>query len=664
MNRIKQPDAGSSNFSTPSVVKNLGGAALLVLAAGFHGRAEATWQSGGDFDSDFSTNLNTETIYGFTGVPGYSNCLKTVDNPSGSGYITKISTDTTCTDFDTNADGTEDEDDAVNSSLVSYDSTLSGDNLNVAGSRVSGDEVMFRNSTEGYAFTVKGLSSGSVTDWTVLDGSPASVGSIDESTGRYLGSESLSGSDYNISEFFDVSDGVSPSILYDTSGVGESSPQADLANDRVFIKQGTSYTITEISDLSGVQTATSTGFTGYPVKFIPAASSAIGFDTIVYLESGSLKYIYDDASAASTTVDADGDGVMSDTDCDDSNASTYPGATETCNSVDDDCDSAIDEAGAVGEVTSYQDSDGDGVGNSSVSVEACDVPAGYVSVGGDCDDEDATKVDDVDCATSSTRDPNCDLALGDTMADEVEVQAGDVICDDAEDMSEGTSELITGSGVYFDGSNIRIAEGFGSEWEFTNADTNFRFAAAGLEIDAEDLVAGMSLGVENLNMNGATPPPSETGDECIPGSVDTTDESKILTMVYDGGTYVLTGDNDLNVTVSGAAWQGLEAQWSDVSSGQEDVVTAEECLEEENPDDTGPGDTDSGDDTAVPIDTAPDDTDSEGDSAVVDTNWQDTGGNTTPPTCGCTYNPSTGAMVPLVVGAGLLLASRRRRQTA
>jgi hypothetical protein len=42
-------------------------------------------------------------------------------------------------------------------------------------------------------------------------------------------------------------------------------------------------------------------------------------------------------------VDADGDGVSAATDCDDNDASRYPGADEVCDGEDQDCDEQIDE---------------------------------------------------------------------------------------------------------------------------------------------------------------------------------------------------------------------------------------------------------------------------------------------------------------------------------
>ncbi|MBO87831.1 MAG: hypothetical protein CL927_20970, partial [Deltaproteobacteria bacterium] len=99
--------------------------------------------------------------------------------------------------------------------------------------------------------------------------------------------------------------------------------------------------------------------------------------------------------------DADGDGVGNpaqpregcdlqpgwvdnDFDCNDLDASSYPGAGERCDGLDNDCNGEIDEAGATGEVTYYTDADGDGFGDDSSMMTACDIPIDAATQGGDC----------------------------------------------------------------------------------------------------------------------------------------------------------------------------------------------------------------------------------------------------------------------------------------
>ncbi|MEC7985101.1 MAG: MopE-related protein, partial [Myxococcota bacterium] len=74
------------------------------------------------------------------------------------------------------------------------------------------------------------------------------------------------------------------------------------------------------------------------------------------------------------------------TDCNDTEGSIYPGASEYCNSVDDDCDGDIDEASALDVLTWNIDYDGDGYGSSNYTLAQCSQPPGYVSDSTDCDD--------------------------------------------------------------------------------------------------------------------------------------------------------------------------------------------------------------------------------------------------------------------------------------
>jgi hypothetical protein len=76
-----------------------------------------------------------------------------------------------------------------------------------------------------------------------------------------------------------------------------------------------------------------------------------------------------------------GDGASNADDCDDGDASVFPGATESCNGRDDDCDDAADD-GLMYDV--YPDADGDGYGADALVRAACETPVGFVEVGGDC----------------------------------------------------------------------------------------------------------------------------------------------------------------------------------------------------------------------------------------------------------------------------------------
>jgi hypothetical protein len=91
-------------------------------------------------------------------------------------------------------------------------------------------------------------------------------------------------------------------------------------------------------------------------------------------------------SGTSYCTDPGASYSLNDLDCDDTYASVYPGATETCNGMDDNCDSSIDEGLLL---TFYADADSDGFGNPSVSTTACTAPTGYVSSNTDCDDSNA-----------------------------------------------------------------------------------------------------------------------------------------------------------------------------------------------------------------------------------------------------------------------------------
>ena len=96
-------------------------------------------------------------------------------------------------------------------------------------------------------------------------------------------------------------------------------------------------------------------------------------------------------------------------DCDDALLSVSPMGVERCNGVDDDCNGVVDDD-AVDASYVWADGDGDGYGDPLARLRACELPAGYVSNDGDCDDTDAGVSPRAD-ETCDAVDNDCDGAV-------------------------------------------------------------------------------------------------------------------------------------------------------------------------------------------------------------------------------------------------------------
>ncbi len=162
----------------------------------------------------------------------------------------------------------------------------------------------------------------------------------------------------------------------------------------------------------------------------------------------------DTTTATTAYADADGDGfgdpatsgafcavpsdyVADNTDCDDTEATAYPGGTERCDGVDNDCDTLVDsldpDVSPSDTATWYADTDSDGYGDASTTVEACDQPTGYVYNADDCDDTAASISPDADEACDGI-DNDCDG-----------------LTDDDDDVTDPTSALVIFDDVDGDG---------------------------------------------------------------------------------------------------------------------------------------------------------------------------------------------------------------------
>jgi hypothetical protein len=193
---------------------------------------------------------------------------------------------------------------------------------------------------------------------------------------------------------------------------------------------------------------------------------------------------YGDPDVPILACDAPEGYVADNTDCDDNDADVNPGATETCNGVDDDCDGLVDDDDnpCSGQSTWYQDADGDGYGDSANSEQACSQPGGYVADDTDCDDSNA------DVNPSATEacngiDDNCDGQVDEGCDVEFIINEVDADQDHGDrdefielyDGGVGNADLTGLVLVLFNGRNDRSYAAFDLDGNTTDANGYFVF---------------------------------------------------------------------------------------------------------------------------------------------------------------------------------------------
>ena len=236
--------------------------------------------------------------------------------------------------------------------------------------------------------------------------------------------------------------------------------------------------------------------------------------------------------------------VSSSDDCNDADATVFPGATEYCNGVDDDCDGTVDD-GAVDKTTWYIDDDTDGFGDAATTSVRCDAPAGYVDNADDCDDADTlvnpaaielcngydddcdTVIDEADAADVTTWYEDADADLWGNSAvsvDQCDAPPGyvsqDGDCDDteadiypgatetfdgADNDCDGTTDIFDWSGTGADGAlSVTGTTNIGEAWPVTTI--------SGADVTLDDL-STLAVGDEVLiiNMHGSDAAHSHVG---------------------------------------------------------------------------------------------------------------------------------------------------------
>ncbi len=261
----------------------------------------------------------------------------------------------------------------------------------------------------------------------------------------------------------------------------------------------------------------------------------------------------DDGSLTGGTIffgDSDGDGyggsqyqettcsappgfVANSDDCDDLDAQSHPGASEVCDGADNDCDTDVDEG--VGS-TWYQDADGDGYGNGSVTETACDAASGFVGNALDCDD------------FSATTNP-----------------ASYEVCDGADNDCDGSTDesAINGSTWYVDGDG----DGYGSSASTTTAcDQPSGYSAN--DADCDDAAASVNPGVSEI---------CDTLDNNCDGTVDESDATDATTWYIDADGDSFGSPDTSTTACSQPTGYAADATDCDDGNASQNPATTEVC---------------------------------------------------------------------------------------
>jgi len=521
--------------------------------------AQAGWDTGIDVDSmapSAGTNINSEDVYSLSCVPG-SHCTRTV---LGSDSLLDVEYSSNGVSFA-----------STRSTIEALESDFEGQHIALAGvSPTYGEGVLAGNS---YGYLLSGLN-GSPSGWTLSDlGDIDGYGSADSYSGNTYIPVEYAGGDYEAG----IYNADTYAVLYDQEFVNDTIGISDDENDRLGTSEDGDFVLNE-DVASGSPTVLLTIPNAIPVQHLSPSESPSGAgDVWIYINTTDKRAYY---AEDQDTVDNDGDGVsVSGGDCDDSDASRYPGATEVCDGIDNDCDDVIDDGGVKtpdgisGSIAVYIDEDADGLGFSQATTDghACEVPEGYADNDNDCDDT----VPGDGCETSDTGDTggdtgttpvvvdeNCDYYVGQELDGSVVVGEGTEICnaDAVDGEASGRVTIVNapdGATISFDGNTLHadaiqleadnatlsISAENGSNgaviYSFSNASTdesmwmgidvdgledsvgggssNFTLGAAGLNSDDTGFATNNNIGIYAANADAG---------QCEEGSADTDDITK------------------------------------------------------------------------------------------------------------------------------------------
>ncbi len=321
----------------------------------------------------------------------------------------------------------------------------------------------------------------------------------------------------------------------------------------------------------------------------------------------------DSADASTWYYDADGDSygdpgitelsceasenyVDNGDDCDDTSAAAYPGGTEICDDLDNDCNGTVDDD-AIDALTWYADADSDGHGATAYSTAACDEPPGYAATDTDCDDADAAVNPDA-TEVCNDIDDNCDGDIDEDTAADATAWFADVDEDGYGDPADSVTSCDEQSGRVDNGADCddtdpavhpgatpwyddADSDGYGDDAGVPNYDCEAPSGYTHVTGDCDDADAAINPGAEevcdgvdndcdgdidggatdagtyysDLDGDGYGDPDTETGACTQPTSTvtDATDcDDSDATINVDGIEVCDGADNDCNGTIDDA----------------------------------------------------------------------------------------------------------------
>jgi hypothetical protein len=239
------------------------------------------------------------------------------------------------------------------------------------------------------------------------------------------------------------------------------------------------------------------------------ADPAVGLPLDYYPDSDGDGYGFGGATAA---CEPSGNRVLVHGDCEPMDPSIHPGASELCDSVDNNCDGLVDADDPLAVPTTYYaDDDGDGFGDATDTVDSCGAVTGYVEDASDCADGDAA------------------------------IHPGaPEYCDAIDNDCDGTTD---GSVVYVDWYADDDGDGYGDDGDVQNdclPPSGYVLAPG----DCDDAEATTFPGAREVCSNDADDDCDGTEDNCTFGDADVTIDGAYYAWPYGVGQNIAVGDLD------------------------------------------------------------------------------------------------------------------------